>query len=178
MRRGGPVWGREPAHALLLLAGGAVGAAVFTLLGLPAGTLIGAVVGSALANRVRVSSSGPLPLPAPVRVVGLALLGCAAGVRLDAHTLTALGHIALPLAGALAALVALNLLLAVVLVRRYDVDPLTAILACAPGGLSEIAVTGSQLGAQMGVLLAIHTVRVLAVVLLVLPLLVAVLGPA
>ena len=62
--------------------------------------------------------------------------------------------------------------------RRYDVDPLTAVLACAPGGVSEIAITASQLGAEVGIVLAIHTVRVLAVVLLVLPVLVVWLGPA
>jgi uncharacterized protein len=178
MTRRAARFGEGPAHAALLLAGAAVGAWVCTLLGLPAGTLIGAVVGSAVVNRSALMPAGARPLPVPIRVVGLALLGCAAGVRLDADTLSALGHIALPLVASILALVALDLVLAVVLVRRYDVDPLTAVLACAPGGLSEIAVTGAQLGAQMGVLLAIHTVRVLAVVLLVLPVLVAVLGPS
>ena len=169
--------GGGPAHAALLLSGAAVGAWVFTVLNVPAGTLIGSVVGSAVVNRSPWTPSGAQPLPVPIRVGGLALLGCAAGVRLDADTLTTLGRIAVPLVASILALVVLDLVLAVVLVRHYDVDPLTAVLACAPGGLSEIAVTGAQMGAQMGVLLAIHTVRVLACVLLVLPVLVAVLGP-
>jgi uncharacterized protein len=177
MTRRAARFGGGPTHAALLLAGAAVGAWVFTLLNLPAGTLIGAVVGSAVVNRSPWMPTGARPLPVPIRVVGLALLGCAAGVRLDGDTLVALGHIALPLVASILALVVLDLVLAVVLVRRYDVDPLTAVLACAPGGVSEIAVTGAQMGAEMGVLLAIHTVRVLAVVLLVLPVLVALLGP-
>ncbi|MGH3356736.1 MAG: AbrB family transcriptional regulator [Nocardioidaceae bacterium] len=167
---------RGRSHALLLLAGGAAGALVLTVLQIPAGTLIGAVVGSALASRLPwapVSSGG---LPTPVRTVGLVLLGCAAGVNLDLETLQTLARIAVPLVASVLALLLLNLALAAVLVRRYGIDPLTAALACAPGGISEVSITASQMGAQMGVVLAVHTVRVLAVVLLVLPSLIAVLG--
>lgn len=162
-------WGR----ALLLLVGGAAGAAALTTLRVPAGALIGAVVGSALVNRARRSSVDAEGLPAPVRTVGLILLGCTAGVQLETTTLLTLAHVAVPLVASIVVLLLLDLALAVVLARRYEIDPLTAVLACAPGGVTEIAVTASRLGARLGPVLAIHTVRVLAVVLLVLPALVA-----
>ena len=146
------------------------------LLRVPAGPLIGAVLGTAAVNRVFPARGGCRRLPAPVRTTGLVLLGCVAGARLDTMTLHTLGRIAVPVAGALVLLLLVDLALAALLVRRYGVDPLSAVLACAPGGLSEIAVTANELGARMGVVLAIHTVRVLTVVLLVLPLLVVVLG--
>lgn len=158
-----------------LLVGGLLGAALLTALQLPAGTLIGAVLGSALANRVP-AGGGPGTLPAPFRVVGLVLLGCVAGVRLDGATLATLGRIALPLAAAVLALVLLNVALAAVLVKRYAVDPLTAVLACAPGGISELSVAAQQMGARTEVVIAIHAVRVLVVVLVVLPVLVVVLA--
>ncbi|MPZ93578.1 MAG: ammonia monooxygenase [Propionibacteriales bacterium] len=173
---------RAVSDAALLLAGGTVGAAALTLAKVPAGTLVGAVVGSAVANRLSARRS-ELPaevaqrsLPTPVRVVGMVLLGCVAGVRLDRGTLHNLAEVALPLGIGVLLLLAVNVLVAAVLVRRYGIDPLTAVLACAPGGVSEIAVTASQLGARTGVVLSVHMVRVLAVVLVVLPLLVAVLG--
>lgn len=160
---------------LVLLAGGAAGGALLTLLQVPAGTLIGAVLGSAAVNRVAPAAGRARTLPAWARGAGLVLLGCVAGVRLDAGTLAALARVALPVAASIAVLLALDLLLAWVLVRRYRIDPVTAVLACAPGGVSEIAVIASRLGARMGVVLAIHSVRVLSVVLLVLPVLVLVL---
>lgn len=158
-----------------LIAGGLAGAAVFTLLQIPAGTLIGAVVGSALANRVPFGGR-PGTFPTPGRVIGLGLLGCVAGVQLDGATLVTLGHIALPLAGAILALLLMNVALAALLVKRYAVDPLTAVLACAPGGISEISVTAQQMGARTEVVIAVHAVRVLAVVLVVLPVLVVALA--
>lgn len=158
-----------------LLTGGAAGAAVLTLLQVPAGALVGAVIGSAIANRVRLGGAAGT-LPVPVRVSGLVLLGSVAGVRLEASTLVTLTRIAAPLAGAVLTLLLLNAALALVLVRRYGIDSRTAVLACAPGGISEIAVAAEQLGARTGVVIAVHAVRVLAVVLVVLPLLVVLLA--
>ena len=161
-----------------LLVGGAAGAAALTAAQVPAGTLVGAVVGSALVRRYgeRVRPAGRWTLPSPVRVVGLVLLGCVAGVRLDAETLRTLGRIALPLGGAVLALLLVNAAVAVVLVRRYRIDPVTAVIACAPGGVSELAVTAQERGARMEVVLAVHMVRVITVVLVVLPVLVLVLA--
>lgn len=164
--------GGRVVNTMVLLTGGAIGAAVLTAVALPAGTLVGSVAGSAIANQFRRAGAGRRPLPAPFRVVGLVLLGCASGVSLDAHTLGILGRMAVPLLAGILMLLAVNAALAALLVRRYGVDSLTAVLACAAGGVSEIAVTASKLGARIGVVLAIHTVRVLTVVLVLLPLLV------
>lgn len=136
----------------------------------PASTLIGAVLGSAVANRIPLGP-GPGSFAKPIRVLGLVLLGCVAGVRLDAGSLETLFRIALPLVAAVLALLIVNIVLAVVLVRRFRVDPVTAVLACAPGGVSEVAIAAQEMGARTTLVLAVHTVRVLMVVLLVLPLL-------
>lgn len=162
--------GTSARRTVAVLLASAAGAGVLTLLRLPAGALIGAVVGAAAVNRVR-PTQGVRPIPVSVRVTGLVLLGCVAGARLDLSTLEALARMALPLLAAVVGLLVLDFVLAWVLVRHYNVDALTAVMACAPGGVSEIALTAEGTGARMGVVLAIHGVRVLVVVTVVLPLL-------
>lgn len=158
---------------LRLVLGGAVGASLLTVLHLPAGALIGAVVGSAAANRVR-AGGPPAMLPAAGVVIGLVLLGGVAGARLDTGSLTTLGRAAVPMTAAFLVLLLANLVLAAVLFRHFGIDRLTAVLACAPGGVTEIAVTAQALGARTEIVFAVHAVRVLAVVLVVLPVLVVV----
>jgi membrane AbrB-like protein len=159
-------------NGLIALGGGLVGAGLLVLLHVPAGGIVGAVAGSALASGAR---SHPPP-PRAVRVVGMVLLGCAAGVRLEAETLQTLLHLLVPLLLAVVTLLALDVGLATVLVRRYSVDPVTALLACAPGGVAEMTILAHDLEARTGIVVAIHVVRVVTVVLVVLPLLLLVLG--
>ena len=157
------------AHAVV---GGFVGGSLLVLLNVPAGGIVGAVAGSAVASGFR-------GLPPPhygVRVVGMVLLGCAAGVRLDLQTLETLVRLTVPLLVAVGLLLALDVALAAVLVRRYAVDPVTALLACAPGGVSEMAVLADEANARTGIVIAIHVVRVATVVLVALPLLILLLG--
>lgn len=157
---------------LWALGGGLAGAALLVLLNVPAGGIVGAVAGSAVTSGMR----GHAPPRRAVRVAGMVLLGCAAGVRLDAGTLQTLLRLAFPLLGAAAVLVLLSGALAVVLVRRYGVDPVTALLACAPGGVSELAMFAKDTNARIGIVVAVHVVRVVTAVLIVLPVLVLLLG--
>jgi uncharacterized protein len=161
-----------PRRGLVALGGGLAGATLLVLLQVPAGGIVGAVAGSAVAAGIR-------GRPAPhhhVRTAGMVLLGCAAGVRLEAGTLQTLLHLAVPILLAVAALLLLDVALAVVLTRRYGVDPVTALLACAPGGVSEMTVLADDANARTGIVVAVHVVRVVTVVLVALPLLLVVLG--
>jgi membrane AbrB-like protein len=154
------------------LAGGLAGALLLVLLQVPAGGIVGAVAGSALASGVR----GCTPPPRAVRGVGMALLGCAAGARLEPSTLDALLHLVVPILLAVAALLLLDVMLAAVLTRRYGIDPVTALLACAPGGVSEMTIMADDADARTGIVVAVHVVRVATVVLVALPLLMLFLG--
>jgi uncharacterized protein len=164
--------GRESPAGLHALLGGLAGGGLLALLQVPAGGIVGAVAGSALAAGMR---SHPPP-PYVVRVAGLVLLGCAAGVRLETGTLQTLLHLAVPLLLAVAALLAVDVVLAAVLVRRCGLDPVTALLACAPGGVGEITMLAHDANARTGIVVAVHVVRVVAAVLVLMPLLLALLG--
>jgi uncharacterized protein len=168
-----PTAPRVPA-AVLAVGGGLVGATLLVLLNIPAGGIVGAVAGSAVASGFR----GRPPPPYGVRVVGMVLLGCAAGVRLDTQTLETLLHLIVPVLVAIGLLLLLDVALATLLVRRYSVDPVTALLACAPGGVSEMAILADEANARTGIVIAIHVVRVATVVLVALPLLLVLLRPS
>lgn len=168
-------WNSLPLLRIVL--GGSVGAALLALLHVPAGALLGAILGSAAVKRL--GAGGPATrLPTVVSATGLVLLGGVAGASLDAGSLAALNRVSLPLALAVLFLIFANIVLAAVLVRYHGIDRLTAVLACAPGGVSEIAVTAQALGARTEIVFAVHAVRVLVVVLVVLPLLVFLLDVA
>jgi len=170
----------------VLLSGGFAGAAVLSLLHVPAGALIGSVLGSMGASKAaqafrrrrrtgrRTAAGPPAPaaptLPGPVRVVGQVILGVLAGERLNTETLTTLLHSLVPVVLSVVLMLLLTLALARYLVARRGIDPLTAVMSAAPGGISVLAITAQRQGAVMHVVLAIHLFRVLVVVLVVLPL--------
>jgi uncharacterized protein len=165
-------WQRPLPTGTAALAGGLVGALLLVLLQVPAGGIVGAVAGSAVASGVR----GCAPPPRGIRVAGMGLLGCAAGARLEPSTLAALLRLAVPILLAVAVLLLLDVALAAVLTRRYGVDPVTALLACAPGGVSEMTMMAHDVDARIEIVVAVHVVRVATVVLVALPLLLLVLG--
>lgn len=154
------------------LAGGLAGALLLVALQVPAGGIVGAVAGSALASGVR----GRTPPHHAVRGVGMLLLGCAAGAMVEPFTLKTLLHLAGPILLAVAALLLLDVVLAAMLTRRYGVDPVTALLACAPGGVGEMTMMAQDADARIEIVVAVHIVRVATVVLVALPLLLLVLG--
>lgn len=169
----------------MLLAGGFSGAALLTWLHVPAGALMGSVVGSMAVNGLtdaiakrRIPTGEPrrrVRLPGAIRIVGQVLLGVLAGAHLSSQTLHTLLVSALPVLVAVVMLLGLSLLLARYLFSRHGVDALTAVMATAPGGISELASVAEQKGAAMHVVLAIHLFRVLVVVLVVLPIVLAIL---
>ncbi|AOS64477.1 AbrB family transcriptional regulator [Actinoalloteichus hymeniacidonis] len=159
---------RQLIPTLRLLLGGSLGAALALLLGVPAGGIFGAVAGSALVN-ARWTGFRPARW---VNRLGLLLLGCVAGARLDAGSLATLLHLALPVLLGVVFLLLVDVGLALLLSRRFGMELKTGLLACAPGGFSEMSAVAIEVGARLEVVVAIHLVRIASVVLAVMPLLV------
>ena len=155
----------------LRLAGGTAGGLLLLALSVPAGAIIGAVLGSAIMSAVRGST-----VSNRIRETGLLLLGAASALQVDAQTLSALHGLLVPLTVALAALIGVQLLLAYTLHRTLGWDPATAILASAPGGVGEITAIADTSGARSATVVSIHVVRVVFVVLVALPVLTRVLA--
>jgi len=159
-----------------LLLGGASGGSLLEFLGVPAGMLIGSVLGAALVNQPWTPRIRPARLPVAARQIGLVAVGLASGVLLTLESILSTATIAVPVVLAYLALTALNLVFITVLMSRYQVDPVTAVLAVTPGGLAEVSAIAIDKGAEVGIVLSVHAVRLFSLVLVILPILLLVLS--
>jgi membrane AbrB-like protein len=148
---------------LCLLAGGSL-----TLLGLPLGWLIGALVASAYLTLRRA-----VAVPALARPAGLVVLGLALGQGFTAPVMRAVADV-LPvlLAGGLLALLA-GAAISPLFRRVAGGDARTAFFACIPGGVVNMAVLAGQAGATVGTVTVAQSIR-MAIVVLAYPALMAV----
>jgi membrane AbrB-like protein len=151
--------------ALLVAAGG--GGLAAEAAGVPAGAVLGALAGAVAIN---LRLPGPR-LPRRFREAGKILLGSVVGLSFAPGVLATIGGLVVPVSVAIGLLIAVGLLLSLVLHRWFGWDLATALYACTPGGLSELAITSEDMGAQAHIVIAVHTVRVAAIVMLGPPLL-------
>lgn len=139
------------------------GAAAFEAMKVPAGALIGSLVAVAAVNLV--SEAGAVELPGVLRFGAFALLGWAIGQGVTNETVRALRDSLVPMTVIVIALVVFGALLAVVLTRAGVLDGTTAFLAASPGALSQMSALGTALDANASLVAAVHTLRVVTIVL-------------
>jgi hypothetical protein len=159
--------GYEAPRIVLVLGAAFAGGLVAEALSVPAGAVLGAVVGAVSVNMWRPGRR----LPKPFREIGKILLGSVVGLSFAPELLSAILELLVPMTVAVTLLIATGLGVAVVLNRWFGWDMPTALYASTPGGLSELAISSHEAGAQGHIVVAVHTVRVVTVVLLGPPLL-------
>jgi uncharacterized protein len=138
-----------------------IGGFVFDRLKVPAGALIGAMVGVAAVN---LSGSSTAGTGSVLRFVAFAIIGWELGSQVTRETLSAVrdaaGPIMIVVVGLLAAAAGLGWVL-----YRAGLDPLTSFLASSPGALSQMAALSADFGANAVVVTVVHLIRVLIVIL-------------
>ena len=107
-----------------------------------------------------------IELPPWLLAVAYALVGWNVGLRFTRPLLVYSARVLPQVIGSALALIALCGLLAGVMVVVADVDPLTAYLATSPGGSDSIAIIAASTNVDMGFVMAMQTVRMLAVLFL------------
>jgi membrane AbrB-like protein len=156
---------------LACLGVGLVGAATFVWLRVPAGAIVGSM---AVVVLCRVSGVGLMKPPPLLRLVALLGMGAYVGAGFSDQTLTQLREIAPAAVVVTAATVASGVALARVLRDWAGLDPATALLACAPAGVTQMAVVADEIGADVLVVTLFQLTR-LMVCVFVLPVLFSVL---
>jgi membrane AbrB-like protein len=145
---------RDPAETFLIaLAGGTA----FTLLGLPAGLVSGAmlaVAGAALIGR-------PVKVPLPLARTCYVIIGILLGAVVTPQTLK--GFIAWPASVALlmVATVAMIVVTTTYLRVVHRWDRLSALMGASPGSMAQVIALSSELGADLRAIAVVQTMRVL-----------------
>ena len=151
---------RAAAAVVILLAAGAAGGFVFRLLDLPLPWTLGAMTAAGLISLLKPQWT----LPPVMRDGARPVIGVMAG---SAFTPQLVGDMLgwWPMILLLATYFLLTGLAGQVFFRKFcGFDQTTALLASMPGGLGEMAILGSQLGADTRRLVLVHSIRIILVV--------------
>jgi uncharacterized protein len=145
---------RDPAETFLIaLAGGAA----FTLLGLPAGLVSGAMLAVAAAALMGRPVKVPLPLARTCYVIIGILLGAVVTPQTLKGFLTWPASVALLMVASVGMIVVTTTYLRVV--HRWD--RLSALMGASPGSMAQVIALSSELGADLRAVAIVQTMRVL-----------------
>lgn len=147
-------------NALVILALGLLGGALFWLLHVPLAWTLGSMV-TAAAIAI---AGAPWRMPGPVRHLVRPVVGVLAGSALSPETLASLLSLWSALAFVLVFVFVSSICGWLFFRRVAKLDRVTAFFAATPGGLSEMTLLGDQLGGDLRSLVLIHATRILVVV--------------
>ena len=143
------------------LAIGTVGGAIFAWVNLPLAWMLGAMVATTAASL----GGARLYVPGLMRSIMVAIIGVLLGASFTPEIVENAREWPLTIGCLLLYLGFLIGILFLYFHRIVGLDPATAYFSAAPGGLSEMVITGAAMGADDRTIALIHTARVLLVVL-------------
>ena len=141
---------------------GLTGSAVFTLLSIPAGGILGSLTVTSILQLQGIETA---PVPKPVLSGMYMMLGISVGASFSMDAFVKLQGSLWILAGATLATLASSIVLSFVVKSVMKLDLRTSLLACSPGGLSMMAVVAEETGAQSVVVSMLHLVRIVWIVI-------------
>lgn len=154
-------WGNDWLYLLLTHLAGAAGGFIGKKKGIPAGTMIGALFAVALMNTV---VGHAVLYPPNLRVAVQILSGLVIGSRFSRSDLKELRTMGKPVLILLTSLLALNILFAFLMDRFSALSFITSLFACAPGGMSDLALVAIDFGASTDQVMILQLFRFIVVV--------------
>jgi uncharacterized protein len=154
---------------VVILVSGAMGALLGHRLPVPAGVLLGTLVGVGIAAGGGSALLGPpqFSVPLVVNRILQVLLGMMVGFRMTRESLRSGAHALTPAILLAAILVATSVGSALIVVPLASLDIVTALFAAAPGGMTEMSTVSVSFGADGTAVTAVQLVRVLLAVAIV-----------
>jgi membrane AbrB-like protein len=140
-----------------------IGAALGTRLRIPAGTLIIPAVLGGVAGSLGIPAA---PWPLFVTWSAYLLLGLQIGGNFDTAVIQQLKRLKWFVLLGNAFLLAMSGLMAICLMPELRIDAMSAYLAATPGGLDSVAAMATHLNADTAIILAVHSLRLVSVVLI------------
>lgn len=139
------------------------GAALASLVRLPAAPLLGAMIGVAV---LKIATEITFEIPSAAAWVVYCAVGWLLGQTITGEALATLRTAAVPVLVAVGLFLLFGLLLAFGLWRFAGLDAQTALIASAPGGVAQMGVLSAEAKANIPIVLAIHLLRVTSVIVL------------
>ncbi len=160
--------GQKMGYLALTLLIAAIGGFVALKLRIPAGALIGSMV---LVAVIRGSGVQLGVLPSWTRLAVQMVLGAMIGLSITPQVLQELKQIALPAAILVITLLTTGLITGFVISKISRLDIITSLFSTAPGGMTDMVLLSSVLGADAPKVAALHLIRVVSVLIVMPPLL-------
>jgi membrane AbrB-like protein len=148
-------------RTILALLGGWIGGAIFSMLSLPLPWMLGSLTVAAMLSLVGVRWT----LPKIFRNLARPIVGVVAGSAFTWPVVLSMLEQWTVLPFLLLFTTIVTLLGWLYFKRVCRLDDMTSIFASTPGGLSELTLLGDQYGANLRVLVLVHSARVIAVVI-------------
>lgn len=148
--------------ALLSLTAGAIGSYAGIRLRIPAGALLGSIVGSTVAHALGL----PVTTSSFMAAAAYIVIGMYVGLLFDRASLRHAGMLLPRMAASTLALIAVCGWLGWALDRLTGDGLLTCLLATSPGGLDSVSLTALSGGANIALVVSLQTVRLFSIILL------------
>lgn len=122
----------------------------------------GMMVGAILAVTILSITTDLAVMPVQAKVAAQCLAGAFIACSVSREDLKNIPRLWKPLLVLLASLLAVNLLMGLLIWRISPLDPLTAMLSCVPGGMSDTPIIAADMGADAGKVAILQFVRMSA----------------
>jgi len=130
-------------------------------LGVPAGAIIGAMVGTAAFNIATAKAYFPPKCRLPLQI----LAGAFIGMRMDRESILAIGNLIVPAIILFAGVILITFVTAFIMRKLTKLDLATCLLASTPGGLTEMALMAEDLGLDAPKIAILQTSRLMSVII-------------
>lgn len=138
----------------------ACGGLLFRKLGVPGGTLVGAMIFTVVFNCIR----GKTPYPVIVKKYQQVITGAYIGVGITAATLSMIPSVAVGMLLSIVDIMVYVLLMSLILRKTARMDYGTSLLCSTPGGIGEVSILSEELGTDTATVAVMNTARMILVV--------------
>ena len=145
---------------ITILCGGTSGLALWWL-GIPAGAIIGAMLGTAICNITTSKAYFPPSCRLPLQMVA----GAFVGMRMDRESIFAMRGLIVPMLILFVGVITITFATAFVMHKLTRLNMATCLLASTPGGLTEMAILSDNLGLDTPKIAVLQVSRLMSVII-------------
>lgn len=148
---------------IVMFLGALAGVVIFEKIGVPSSLMIGAMVGTLFAN----IGFGEVQFPSKTGATLQMFTGAYVGTTVSKKQLVSLMSMIPGVILMVISFLVCTVILGVLIYRLLNIDIGTAMFACAPGGISDMALIAIDMGADIAVIVSMHTIRLITLIVVI-----------